>query len=71
MAGLGAEPLGIQATATTPIETSVASAGVTESEASVKDLTVAYVQNSWVTDLVAADVSATEEEEEFLISLSG
>jgi hypothetical protein len=71
IAGLAAELAGTESSATTTASITTSSVVVTDQEEPTTDLSLAYVQRSWVKGFVAEGASLAEEEEELLIALPG
>jgi hypothetical protein len=72
-AGLAADPAGTQVSPTTTPVAATSSVVVTDRDDSATDLSLAYVQRSWVKGFVTEGSSladASEEEEELLIALT-
>ena len=56
---------------TTTSTTDSSNSGTTTTTDSTMDLSLAYVQQSWLKDFVAGDPAVDEDEEELLIALPG
>ena len=68
-AGLAAEPTGPEASPTPTTSTATSSVVVADTETPSTDLSLAYVQRSWVQDFVTTTADAIHDDEELLIAL--